>query len=121
MNFNAIDTHTNVECEADGVRLIGYVVDDGERWWVWARDERDARLIAGLSAIGIPLHTQDYEEAAALYEETVGEKLDDAWVCPLTVETLEGVTFRDDDGTARPMADEMRRNQTRGIVASSCF
>lgn len=52
---------------------------------------------------------------------TVGENLDDAWACPLTVETLEGVTFRGDDGTARPMADEMRRNQTRGLVASSCF
>lgn len=121
MNFNAIDTHTNVECEVNGERLIGYVVDDGERWWVWARDERDARLIAGLSAIGIPLHEATYDEAALLYEETVGEKLDDAWVCPLTVETLEGVTFRGDDGTGRPMADEMRRNQARGLVASSCF
>ena len=121
MTFNAVDTHTNMECEANGERLIGYVVDDGERWWVWARDERDARLIAGLSAIGIPLREATYEEAALLYKETVGEALDDAWVCPLTVETLKGVTFHGDDGTTRPMVEEMRRNQARGLVASSCY
>lgn len=113
--FNAVTEHTNLECEVDGVKLTGFLLDDGARYWLWARDESDARMVVAEMA------TSQGEDPREAYERQAGQSIDDAWVTPLTVEVMAGVTFQDDDGngTKRPMVDEMRARQGRGIVASS--
>lgn len=114
MNHNAVTTSANLECEVDGVKLVGFLVDDGARSWVWARDEADARMMVALVHVG-----GDETTVRDRYEKSVGEPMDDMWTCPLTDEVMIGVTFTDEDGEKRPMADEMRARQARGIVASS--
>lgn len=114
MNHDAVTTCTNLECEVDGVPLKGFLVDDGARFWVLARNEGDARTMVALVHVG-----GDESTVRERYEKSTGEPIDDIWVCPLTDEVMAGITFTDEDGTSRPMADEMRARQVRGIVASS--
>ncbi len=116
-NHNAVTYHTNMECAPHGVRLTGYVVDDGARHWLWAANEEDAKMLVARALLGDEASDTEIVE---LYEDECGVAMDEVWVCPLTKETLVGVTFTDDeDGSRRPMAEEMNRNQRRGIVASS--
>lgn len=120
-HYDAITTHTSLECVVDGERLTGYLVDDGERWWVWARSAVDARAIAAMSAVGRPELDVPWEEASMAYLKATGMRMGDAWVTALTEEVLAEVKFQDEDGTTRPMADEMKLRARRGCVASSLY
>ena len=62
-------TCINLECEVDGQRLAGYLVEDGARYWVWARDESDARHLAACSLVGAEA---DIEHA---YHKATGNSL----------------------------------------------
>ena len=108
-------TCINLECEVDGQRLAGYLVEDGARYWVWARDESDARHLAACSLVGAEA---DIEHA---YHKATGNSLSDVWVCPLTAESLVGITFVNEEGGRRPMIEEMLSCPRRGVVACSEF
>lgn len=107
MDFNAITEHTNMQCTENGVTLTGFVVDDGARHWVWARDAEDAKDVV-MEAHGFKS-----------YEDDVGIPRADVWTCPLTHETLAGITCRCDDEGTIPMADAMMASPNRGLVACS--
>lgn len=56
MSTNAVTMHINIESTADdGTALSGFLIEDSERFWVWARDVEDARSIAAHSVFGLSL------------------------------------------------------------------
>lgn len=114
VTYDAVTTCTNMECVVDGERLVGFVVDDGARHWLWARDMADALMLAARSLVG-----EECEDVADAYYRATGNLIADMWACPLTVENLAGISFVDDDGGKRPMAEAMMACQRRGVVAGS--
>ncbi len=111
-NFNAVTEHVNVECEVDGVRLVGFLVDDGARHWVWARDERDAITLVAEALMGDGCSIDKYLS-------DVGLSMDEVYVMPLVEDMLVGIRFVDEDGNKYPMIDAFKANRCRGVVASS--
>lgn len=107
--LDAVVEHHNVECIANGVHLLGFVVDDGARHWVWARDAEDAKDVV------LECHSMES------FESDLGVSREAVSVWGLTVETLDGVMCQCEDEPAVPMLDAMMECQQRVVVACSEF
>lgn len=112
-----------LQCTTDsGEKLTGYHVSSGEHWWVWARDDDDARVLAALSYIGEPFKDVTYEKAATLYKDAIDEDIADMWVEPLTEADsgLRSLIFADErDDTKHTAYEAMQLTKKRGVVAST--
>lgn len=94
--------------DPDGRDLVGFVVDDGGRHWVWAYDKEDAVRVVAETMIG----------SVEAYEADIGP-MSDAEVSPLTSYAANKARFVDEDGVEMSMRAHFAREQQRGLMASS--